>query len=304
MLKTTEEKAQEIGGFGYWELDIPSDKLTWSNQVYKIFRLDPDAFELSHEIFYECIHPDDREKVAEAYADSLESKESYEIQHRLLFKDGSIGHVLEKCDTYYDEDGTPLKSIGTVQDITDSVRSRKLLEESEKKFKAISNQTTEGITVADLQGNYVFVNPAFCKMSGYSEKELLTMTVFDMKAKSQDHSAFNTSKEKMEGLPIRVNLVRKDGVEYLTEIIGDVIHIDDRELVLGTIRDITKREKAEQEILKLNENLECIVKERTEELNKTVISLFEEVEQRTLAEKSMKESLGVKRFFYKKLLIE
>lgn len=288
------EKSQEIGGFGYWELDIPSGELTWTKQVYKIFKVDEETFEVSLDSFFDRIHPDDRDAVDKAYSDSLSKKEPYEIQHRLIFDDNSIGYVLEKCESYYDEDGTALKSIGFVQDITESVQSRMKLEESEKNFRAISNQTTEGITVADMDGNYVFVNPAFCKMSGYTEEELLTMTVFDMKAENQDHSSFKTSKEKMEGLPMRVNLMRKDGVEYLTEIIGDVIHIDNKELVLGTIRDITEREKAEKEILKLNENLECIVRERTEELNKTVANLSEEVKQRTIAEEKIKESLSTK----------
>lgn len=293
-MKTTIEQAQEIGGFGYWEIDIPSGELKWSNQVYNIFRLDPELFKPSYDAFLNCIHPEDRDKVSKAYSDSLKSKEPYEIQHRILFSDDSVGYVLERCDTYYDDDGNPLKSIGSVQDITDSVQSRMKLEESEKKFKAISNQTTEGITVADMDGNYVFVNPAFCKMSGYTEEELLTMTVFNMKAPDQDHSSFKNSKEKMEGAPMRVTLMRKDGVEYITEIIGDVIHVDNQELVLGTIRDITERVKAENEILKLNENLECIVKERTEELNKTVASLSDEVKQRTIAEEETKDSLNVK----------
>jgi len=291
---TTKDKEQEISGVGFWELDIPEGKLTWSKQVYKIFRVDEKTFEPSYDLFLDCVHPEDREAVGKAYKTSLKEKQAYEIKHRIVFGDNSVGHVLEKCDTYYDDQGNPLTSVGSVQDITESEEARLKLEDSERKFRAISDQTTEGITVADLEGNYVFVNPAFCKMSGYSEKELLKMTVFDMKAPNQDHSSFKNSKEKLEGTPIRVNLKRKDGVEYLTEIIGDVIRVENEDLVLGTIRDITERERSEKEILKLNENLEAIVKERTEELNKTVTNLSEEIRQRTIAEEKIKESLDTK----------
>jgi PAS domain S-box-containing protein len=128
------------------------------------------------------------------------------------------------------------------------------LEQSEARFSAISNQSSEGITVADMDGNYIYVNPAFCKMSGFSEEELLKMTVFDMKAKSQPHKSFYDSKEKMEGLPIRVDLQRKDKTEYLTEIVGKVININNNDLVLGTIRDITESVQAE-EALKESEEL-------------------------------------------------
>lgn len=137
-------------------------------------------------------------------------------------------------------------------------------------FDAISNQTTEGITVADMEGKYLYVNQAFCKMSGYSEKELLTKTVFDMKAANQNHQSFYDSKEKYEGVAIRVNLQKKDGTEYLTEIIGDVITVDGKERVLGTIRDISDRVKVEKEIWELNKTLEKKVEERTAELQESL----------------------------------
>lgn len=137
-------------------------------------------------------------------------------------------------------------------------------------FDAISNQTTEGITVADMEGNYLYVNQAFCKMSGYTQEELLKMTVFDMKAKNQDHQSFYDSKEEYEGVAIRVNLQKKDGTEYLTEIIGDVINVNGVEQVLGTIRDISDKVKAEREIMELNRTLEQKVIERTAELQESL----------------------------------
>jgi PAS domain S-box-containing protein len=144
------------------------------------------------------------------------------------------------------------------------------LAEVEMTYKTVVNQISEGVTIADMDGNYISVNSAFCRMSGYSEDELLVKTVFDMKAENQSHASFYESKEKLEGVPIRVNLQRKDGSEYLTEIIGDVITIDNRQLVIGTIRDITEKVDSEYQIETLNQNLELTVKERTEELNKTV----------------------------------
>lgn len=297
----TIEQAQEISGIGYWQLDFLKDELIWSKQVYTIFRVDPEHFKPSYEMFLQSIHPDDREMINEAYSKSIELKKPYSIQHRLKFDDNSIGYVLEKCETYFDENGSPLKSSGTIQDITESVISRNKLEASQNKFMAISNQTTEGITVADMDGNYVFVNPAFCKMSGYTEEELLRMTVFDMKAKDQNHSSFKNSKEKMEGIPMKVNLQKKDGTEYFTEIIGDVIQVDNESFVLGTIRDITERIKHEETINKLNIELESAVIERTLQLNNIIIKLSAEVEQRKIAEEKLKESLAIKEILFKEI---
>jgi PAS domain-containing protein len=187
---TALEKIQEMENFGHWELDIKTGKLQWSKQIYKIFRLSPEKFDPTYEKFLSVIHPEDRDMVQNAYENSLKNKTPYKIEHRLLFDNDITVYVSEKCETQFDEKGSPVKSIGTVLDITERVISNQKLKESEEKFKAYTNQSSEGVTVADMEGNYVFVNPAFCKMSGYTEEELLKLTVFDMKAVNQCHSSF------------------------------------------------------------------------------------------------------------------
>lgn len=129
------------------------------------------------------------------------------------------------------------------------LNSKARVEESERKFTAITNQTTEGIALSNLRGNYVFVNPAFCKMSGYSEKELLQMTVFDLKAKDQP-IVFFRNKNRAQGIPLEVKLKRKDGSEFYTELIGRVITIDKKKFVLGMVRDITERKNSELQLRK------------------------------------------------------
>lgn len=295
------ESAQEIRGIGYWELDFTKDELIWSNEVYRIFGVDPDTFTPTQDQFLQFVHPDDREKIDDAFQEAIKKRQPYILQHRIVLKGGEIRHVIERSDSVIDESGIAIKSYGSIQDITESVEYQLKLEASEHKFKAISSQTTEGITLADVEGNYVFVNPAFCQMSGYSEEELLQMTVFDMKAKNQNHSSFKSTKEELQGQSVRVKLQKKDGTEYFTEIIGDVITIDGENLVLGTIRDVTERVKNEDLIRELNKDLESKVKERTEQLIETINDLSKEVEQRKRVEEELKESLAVKEILFKEI---
>ncbi|MGB0882294.1 MAG: PAS domain-containing sensor histidine kinase [Vicingaceae bacterium] len=175
----------------------------------------------------------------------------------------------------------------------------KKLKEVELKLEAISNQSSDGITIADVDGNYVFVNPAFCEMSGYSEEELLKLTVFDMKAPNQDHSSFQKTKESPQ--IITVVLKKKDGTPYYSEIVGDVIYLNDEKFVLGTVRDVSERVESDRKIRELNENLEKLVEERTKELNITVKKLNNEINQRALAEKKIKESLNLKEVLLKEI---
>ncbi len=297
---TSLKEAQEISGIGYWELDLSSKELNWSNQVFEIFGEDISNFMPSLGNIFERVHHDDLSKVKECLEKGLDGDETSTLQHRILVN-GEVRHVIVKCGNVRDHSGTPIKKVGSIQDITESIAGHHRLESSRKLFKAISNQTTEGITVADHDGNYVYVNEAFCKMSGYTEDELLKLTVFDMKAHSQDHSSFKNSKEEMEGKPVKVILRKKTGEDYYTEIIGDVIDVDGDSLVLGTIRDVTERVKQEELINQFNAELESMVEERTNQLNETIQNLNVEVDYRKGIESELKESLATKEVLFKEV---
>ncbi len=110
-------EAQRIAHLGSWELDFASNQLTWSNEIYRIFEIDPKAFGASYEAFLAAIHPDDREAVDRTFNEHIKHRTPYDIVHRLLFNDGRIKYVHERCETAYDAE-RPVRSLGTVQDIT------------------------------------------------------------------------------------------------------------------------------------------------------------------------------------------
>ncbi len=125
-------EAQRIAHIGSWELDLVTDELSWSDEIYRIFEIDPENFSATYDAFLNVIHPDDREKVASAYAESVKTKKPYVIEHRLRMADGRIKHVHERCQTFYDDAGNALRSTGTVQDITEQVSLEESLRRTEK----------------------------------------------------------------------------------------------------------------------------------------------------------------------------
>ncbi len=290
-LKASQQRlsqAQKIAHMGSWELNLIDNQLNWSDEVYRIFEINPDQFEASLEGFLHAIHPDDRDFVARAYQDSITNQSLYDIEHRLLMQDGRVKYVHERCETSYDAEGNPLRSLGTVQDITLRKSAEAALQASEEWFKAITQQANEGITVADPEGNYTFVNAAFIDMMGYSEQELLAMTVFDVKAPEQDTGSFERSKTSKEGLPIEVILERKDGSTFIAEVVGKMIEINGESHVLGTIRDITAQVEAEEQIRTLSEAIEqspvSVMITNTRAELEYVNSAFEKVTGYTFAE--------------------
>ncbi len=111
-------EAQRIAHLGSWQLDLVNNKLDWSDEIFHIFEIDKQQFGASYEAFLNAIHPEDREQVNQAYAESLSSRKPYAIVHRLLMKDGRIKFVEERGEVFYDENGNALSSVGTVHDVT------------------------------------------------------------------------------------------------------------------------------------------------------------------------------------------
>ena len=124
--------SQEIAHLGSWELDIDNNSLSWSDEVYRIFGLQPPEFDATYEAFLDNIHPDDRTAVNEAYLGSIhEGQDTYEIEHRVVRKStGEVRVVYEKCEHIRDNSGRIVRSVGMVHDITEQKQAEKAIRES------------------------------------------------------------------------------------------------------------------------------------------------------------------------------
>ena len=143
--------------------------LTWSDEAYRIFGLEPQEFEASYEAFLDTVHPDDRAAVDEAYLGSIrDGRDSYEIEHRLVRRHtGEIRFVHEKSRHIRDEGGKIVRSVGMVLDITDRKRAEaRLLEaqaETEReraRLRQIIDELPIGVTLLDAKGAVLEVNAA------------------------------------------------------------------------------------------------------------------------------------------------
>ena len=136
-------ETQRQAKLGRWELDLENDILLWSPGIFDMFEINPEQFPATYEGFLHFVHPEDRDFVNDTYYNSLETKEKYEIVHRLLMNDGRIKWVREECSTSFDESGKPLRSIGTIQDITTLKQAELLLKDAKEKAEAASRAKSE-----------------------------------------------------------------------------------------------------------------------------------------------------------------
>lgn len=147
-------ESQQLAQIGSWELNLRSDTLFWSDEIFRIFEVDPARFNGSYQDFLNAIHPDDRAMVNKAYTDSLINKTPYVIVHRLCFPDQRIKFVREWCKTQYDSEGRPVRSTGTVQDITELKHAEAEIFAAESKLAATLDALPDLLFELGLDGHY------------------------------------------------------------------------------------------------------------------------------------------------------
>ncbi|WP_183092965.1 response regulator [Nocardioides stalactiti] len=128
-LRARVANAQQLANMGDYDWHIKSDTNSWSDQLYRIYGFEPQAFNASYERFLSMVHPDDRDAVVAMHKQVYETGGSWNIIERIVRPDGDVRHLATNGAVVTDEDGTPIRMRGTCVDITDRVRAEAASEE-------------------------------------------------------------------------------------------------------------------------------------------------------------------------------
>ncbi len=112
-------EAQEVAHLGSWEWDLAADRVTWSDELYRIYGLEPQAVDITYERYLERIHPDDRETVRETGARAAAEGSSFVVEHRNLLGDGRVRWLQGRGRVLLNDAGKPVRMVGTSQDVTE-----------------------------------------------------------------------------------------------------------------------------------------------------------------------------------------
>ncbi|MEI7894173.1 MAG: PAS domain S-box protein [Myxococcales bacterium] len=162
-------ESQRIAHIGTWSWELPSNALRWSDEAYRIYGVTPESFALTPQSFLHFLHPDDLPAM-QAWTRSCSSQQRPgELAFRIVRLDGTV-RVLEGRGELIDaKDHRSAHMTGTVQDVTE----RKQVEADRERLTAAIEQAAETVVVSDVQGNIVYVNPAFEALTGYTRAEVL-----------------------------------------------------------------------------------------------------------------------------------
>lgn len=154
-------RAQDIARMGSWSQDLVGGLFSWSPQTYAIHELDPGQGALTLDAILDTLHPDDRERVAQAYARALEAGTPYDIRYRLRMADGRVKHLHVKGEFEFDG-GLPVRSVGMVLDETELM----LAQRERDRLVSVMATTSDIVSMADPQGRVFYFNRAGYEVLG------------------------------------------------------------------------------------------------------------------------------------------
>lgn len=277
--KTSEDKlkeAQKISQLGNWELDLKTNELFWSDEIYRIFEIDQSDFGASYEAFLAAVHPEDRDFVNLKYTASVEEKKPYMIDHRLLLKDGRVKYVHEQGETFYDGQGNGLRTVGIVQDITVQKQMKEALKTTQMHYTEFINASSDPVSYLKvppgLQTNlpaekqiqmlyhsvFVDANKANWQSFGLQHKEeLIGKTYIELikdQAFDQAFSDFINNGYRLEDYEI-THKSSAGKIYYGLENWFGVVESDTLTHIWTISKNITERKKAEKEKMTLERQL-------------------------------------------------
>lgn len=261
---------------GSWELNVITDTLHWSDEIFNIFELDKKNFKANYRAFYDRIHPDDREMVDRAYRKHLLEKQPYNIDHRIVMDDGRIKYVRENCHSDFDSQGNPLISRGTVQDITlikqQEIQFLDIISRLEKNIltrtreledekilnESLINSIPGLFYTVDRKGKLLRWNKYFKKFTGKSNRELQNYSLLDtILPKDRKNILKTISEAYKKGYSFTETCALTGKGEKIPYFItASHLKINETTYVVGTGQDITQLKEVQKELKRLSQAVE------------------------------------------------
>ncbi len=257
--RATLSVAQRIARLGNWDWDLCSNALSWSEEMYRIFGMDQTEFTPSYEWFLQAVHPQDLERVVRSINDAIYNSKPYQLDYRIMLPSGAVRTLSASAEVTYDAQGTPLRMVGTNQDITWRIEAEEALRSSEEKFSKAFHASPDSIVITRaVDGTYIDVNEAFQEITGYSRNEVIGKSSTEIGIWADADARMVMLKllnehEHVRNLDVRFRVKSGEIREMLWS--ADVIEYEGEACLIAISRDVTDQRQMEKELLESDARL-------------------------------------------------
>lgn len=283
--------AQRIAKIGNWDWYIAEGVLRWSDEIYRIFGVEPGAFPATYEAFLGYTHPDDRDAVEAAVDRALAGDAPYAADHRIVLGDGTVKVVHEQGEVFRDQSGNPIRMSGIVQDVTELRRTEEALRNSEASLRNAQRIARIGSWDRDLVSNTLAWSETMFDLLGMDPAtDTPSLEALLGRVHPDDRPGLRkTIENALNGTApydTDFRVVLPCGGERIIHGQGEVVRNAAGEPVSfsGTAQDVTGLRAAEAEVRRLNAELEERVEQRSRELRAAQAELIKKERLATLGQ--------------------
>src|SRR4051812_22860815 len=275
-------EAQQIARLGSWEWEIATDRVTWSDELYRIYGVRPERFSGSYGSNLDRVHADDRARVARVIDNAVAERRPWSLDYRIVRPDGELRMIHARGEVVCDEQGRPAVVQGTCQDVTEARRVEDALRAAEQLFRRAFDDAPIGMALIDLEGRWLRLNRAISQMLGRSEQELRTTQLSELNHPEDRRLDRPLIKELLSGrrrsFALEKRYIHADGQLIHALVHVSLMHGDgERPLYfLCQLVDITERRRAEAERRAAQERMQAIID------NSPALVIVKDLEQRYL----------------------
>lgn len=244
--------AQQVSKIGSWELDIKTNEVIWTEELYKMYGFDPTLPPPPYPEHMKLFTPESWEMLTSSLALAREQGIPYELELTTIRKDGSNGWMWVRGEAVFDENKHIVGLRGVAQDITEKKRKDAEITAISKEIKDITNAVNEvsALSITNAQGIFIKVNKQLCELSGYTEEELIGQNHNILNTDYHDAEFWRSQRETiMAGRTWKGEIKnrKKDGSEYWVNCVIQPTLDQAGELIqyISIRQDITDRKKAE-----------------------------------------------------------
>ncbi|MFC6997797.1 PAS domain S-box protein [Rufibacter roseus] len=258
-------EAQRIAKTGSWSLDLATQKLFCSEELYNVFGTDKEHFTGTFDSFLSFVDESEHTRARETTAKAATDGEPFDIEYPITTGKGERRTIQVKGSCQRNDEGQIFRLYGTAQDITEIKESKNAILASEEKYKLLFYQAPLPKWIYDLETlEIIDVNNSAVAHYGYSREEFLSMTPKDLRPAEDAPAVQRTTQGQDTGRgTYRLGLwkhVKKDGTIIFVEVSAHSLMYDQRNCLLVEVNDVTQQVKAEQELKKSNERWETVSK--------------------------------------------
>ncbi len=245
-------EAQEMAHLGYWYWDLKTGAVNWSDEVFKIFQLNPQKFTPQIDSIL-ALSPwtEDHQRDQELIKRATDSHQPGSYEQKFLRPDKSIGYYYSNFQGNYDADGNLISIIGTILDITARKQAEQALKASEQNFRNSIDSSMMGIRIIDAKWNTLYVNQVFLDIFGYASIDEVGPNPLQTHNTPEEQALFLQRMEKRargEKVPanIEVNITRDDGSIRNLQVFLKKVFWDGKQQRQLIYNDVTERKQAEK----------------------------------------------------------